>query len=145
MERTYILSYACFPIYLCIFNTYMLKVILIKFRKKIKWSMLMKKYICKIKIVTREKQVKTHLLKIVSTEAILHKKNLLFSYFQNIGKKYIWQLKFWQWLPQWKNKPKLYHIEKKPTQVYCISLIIPISYMYEQCTWAKLWCYMYIL
>ena len=36
--------------------------------------MLMKKYICKIKIVTREKQVKTHLLKIVSTEAILHKK-----------------------------------------------------------------------
>lgn len=40
--------------------------------------MLMKKYISKIKIVTREKQVKTHLLKIVSTEAILHKKNFIF-------------------------------------------------------------------
>ena len=41
--------------------------------------------ICKIKIVTREKQDITHVLKIVSTEAILHKKILLFSYFQNIG------------------------------------------------------------
>ena len=33
--------------------------------------------ICKIKIVTREKQFITHLLKIMSTEVILHKQILI--------------------------------------------------------------------